>query len=89
MEQQQTNKQEQPNIRYLYFPAPGSLLVPRPPGPAPGTKFVFPGPGLQFVFTSSDPQFVFIPNFHLPAQPGLGLHIPTFSFQFVFTGPDL
>ena len=29
------------------------------------------------------------PNLYLPAQPGLSLHIPTLSPQFLFTGPGL
>ena len=29
------------------------------------------------------------PNLYLPAQPGMSLHIPTSSPQFVFTGPGL
>ena len=67
------------------FTGPGSKLVFTSPGP----QFVFTGRGSQFVFTGSDPRFVFTPNLHLPAQPGLSLHIPTLSTQFVFTGPGL
>ena len=50
---------------YLYFPAPGPLLGPRPYPLPPvciyrcGPQFVFNGPGPKFVFNNPGPQFVF------------------------------
>ena len=75
-------------------PAPATKFVFVCPGPqfvftSHAPQFVFTGPDPQFVFTGSDPQFLFTPNLYYPAQPGLSLHIPTFSFQFVLTGPGL
>ena len=96
---------------YLYFPAHGPLLRPRPwpqiylyrpwsqiciyrswppiCNYRPWHQICIYQPGPKFVFTNSDPQFAFTPNSYLPAQPGLSLHIPTLSPQFVFTGPGL
>ena len=76
------------------FTGPGTKFVFTGPGTKfvfviPCTKFVIAGPGSQFVSTGSDPQFVLTPNLYSPGQPGLRLHIPTLSPQFVFTGPGL
>ena len=59
----------------MYFPAPGTFLV-----PGPGPKFVFTGPGPQFVFTGTGPQFVF-------TGPGTKFVFTSPGPQFEFTGP--
>ena len=79
---------------YLYFPAPGPLLGPRlrprSPALAPNLYLLALAPNLYLPALA--PNFYLLalaPNLYLPAQPGLSLHIPILSPQFVFTGPGL
>ena len=71
---------------YLYSPAPGSLLGPRPwppvPTHGPGSQIVFTGPGPWLAFTSPGPQFVFTGSGSKFVFSGAGS-------KLVFAGPVL
>ena len=79
------------------FVFPGPRLFPWTPDLALAPNWYLPAlaPNLYFLALAPNlylpalTQFVFSPNLYLPAQPGLSLHIPTLSPQFVFTGPGL
>ena len=69
--------------RVFVFPEPRPFAWPPTLAPASAPNLYLLALAPSFYLTA------LTPNLYLPAQPGLSLHIPTLSPQFVFTGPGL
>ena len=74
----------------------GGICISRPPAlclaHGPGPQFYLPALAPNLCLPAPAPNLclpALAPNFYLPALVSLGLHIPTLSPQFVFTGSDL